>query len=495
MVDFHHQPTTPLAQKDYSSLLPERIGPYKIESFLVAGGESLLYIGLEEEAHKLVVIKLLPKEIAKSYARKERFKKESAFLKELSHPNIATFEGEGEWEGNLYIAIEFIRGISLKQFILQRSLSLRSAISFLLQVSYAVLYLHTQGIIHRDLKPENLLITENAEVKVVDFGLSALVGEEALALQVGTPAYMAPELRHSRPVADVRSDIYSIGIILYELVLGRICLGYVDLSLLPKHLKGIIEKATHKDKNRRYSDLVELIADLSIYLKEDLIDKDQNLEDQLKERLESYEKAKQLLTPPFELKQYDLMIDFALPKLRQEGTIGLAQYKLQDSSQLLLFFYSEFESTEALLHIQHLKTASECLFRTMNEQQVFSLSEYLRQLESFTKYRLSLSLLHVSTIDNEYHLFSFGNSTIYHIKKDLETIHPHLAFHRQFGQKEGSFPTPISDRLDSGDLLLLPVPGFTLQFDKAIPRLQLKNLLEILVDNQAPLLLGVKRVE
>lgn len=113
----------------------------------------------------------------------------------------------------MYIAVEFVQGISLKQFILQRSLSLKRSIDVVLKTLYALLYLHSLGIVHRDLKPENILITENSEIKVVDFGIAGQVEETLEGPIYGTPSYMPAQERKSLKKFDPRSDIYAVGVI------------------------------------------------------------------------------------------------------------------------------------------------------------------------------------------------------------------------------------------------------------------------------------------
>src|SRR5690606_36400224 len=110
----------------------------------------------------------------------KQFLKEAEIIALSNHPNIVKLYGQGEWEKGLYIAMEFIQGVSLTQFILQNSLSIKRSLEILLQVAYALLHLHSHGVIHRDLKPENILITENGGVKVIDFGIAQLEQEAPL---------------------------------------------------------------------------------------------------------------------------------------------------------------------------------------------------------------------------------------------------------------------------------------------------------------------------
>ena len=273
--NFHKQNTLPdLSEKEtFPKNLPQKIGPYKIESLLNKGGMSLLYLGLHPGTSQPIAIKVLMPKFLKNKEMVGRFLKEAQIIGMTNHPNIVKLYGQGQWEKGLYIAVEFIQGISLRQFILQKSLSQKRALEIILQVAYALCHLHTHGVIHRDLKPENILITESGEIKVIDFGIAQLLGssEEERITQtrrlMGTPVYMSPEQKENPLKVSYSSDIYSLGIIAYELILGRLSHGVIHLALLGKGLRRIIEKALKIDPAERYQDIVDFITDISQYLK------------------------------------------------------------------------------------------------------------------------------------------------------------------------------------------------------------------------------------
>ena len=171
--DFHKQTTLPdlHAGEARNYPLPQKIGPYKIESLLDKGGMSLLYLGVHPGTSQPIVVKVLLPKYLKNKEMMGRFLKEAQIIGMTNHPNIVKLYGQGQWEKGLYIAMEFIQGISLRQFIQQKSLSQKRALEIILQVAYALCHLHTHGVIHRDLKPENILITETGEIKVIDFGI------------------------------------------------------------------------------------------------------------------------------------------------------------------------------------------------------------------------------------------------------------------------------------------------------------------------------------
>jgi hypothetical protein len=275
MNDFHKQNTLPdlTSAEAKPPSLPIKIGPYKIESLLNVGGMSYLYLGVHPGSTQPIVIKVLSPKYLKNKEISSRFLKEAQIIGMTNHPNIVKLYGQGTWEKGLYIAMEFIRGVSLRQFIQQKSLSHRRALEIVLQVAYALCHLHTHGVIHRDLKPENILITESGEIKVIDFGIAQLQGEErkekssTSRRMIGTPVYMSPEQKENPLDVSYTSDIYSLGIIAYELVLGRLSHGIIHLALLPKSLQPIIEKALKIDTQERYQDIVDFITDISHYIK------------------------------------------------------------------------------------------------------------------------------------------------------------------------------------------------------------------------------------
>ncbi len=303
MVDsaFHKQPTLSEAKiADTPSSLPEKIGPYKIESLLSRGGMSLLYLGIHPQTRALIVVKVLSPEFVKNPEMIAQFLRESKIISLTNHPNIVKLYGEGEWEGGLYIAMEFIRGVSLRQFIEQHSLSMKKSIDILMQVAYALAHLHSHGVIHGDLKPENILMTEDGEVKVIDFGIARLHDEIKRGKSskiIGTPTYMSPEQKEDPSSISFASDIYALGIIAYELFIGKLSFGVIHLSQVPKGLRLILEKALAVSIEERYSNVMQFISDLSNYLKSGGLEKDRPGTDQIKEILESIQKADLALSP------------------------------------------------------------------------------------------------------------------------------------------------------------------------------------------------------
>ncbi len=275
--DFHKRKTYPgipssKEGEEREIKVPEAIGPYKIECLLQKGGMSLLYLGTHPDTKEPIAIKVLSQRFLSNPDIIQRFLTEAEIISMADHPNIVKLYGHGEWEGGLYIAMEFIQGISLRQFILQNPISLTQGLQIIIDISYALCHLHTHGVIHRDLKPENILVTEQGTIKVIDFGISQLLQEKENPLSppkqrlIGTPIYMSPEQRLNPEMVSYPTDIYSLGIIAYELILGKLSHGRIHLGLMPRGVQKILHHALQPQASDRYQDIVDFISDVSAYM-------------------------------------------------------------------------------------------------------------------------------------------------------------------------------------------------------------------------------------
>lgn len=285
--------------------IPSQIGPYKIESLLERGGMSLLFVGRKEDDPTPIIIKILSKRFLTSPEAVKRFLAEADIIALANHPNIVRLMESGKWEDGVYIAMEYIRGKTLRETILKTPLSLRHALEISLEIAYALCHLHSHHVIHRDLKPENILVTNEGKIKVIDFGIAQLLYIKELKSNgpkhfIGTPIYMSPEQRESPENVSYPSDIYSLGIIVYELVMGRISKGQIHLSLCPKGLQQILLKALQPKPEDRYDDTVDFVSDLLNYLHSEQIEKDLRPQDKLIEEVDSLKKlSKEWFQPPF----------------------------------------------------------------------------------------------------------------------------------------------------------------------------------------------------
>lgn len=302
---FYKQNTLPGASAGAESKagpLPKKIGPYHVEALMDTGGMSVLYLATNPDNGETLTVKTLSEKYLKSKAVVDSFLNEAEIIALADHPNIIKLYGHGEWEGGLYIGMEYIHGRSLRTVLATHPMSLQRALETVLEIAYAICHLHTHGVIHRDLKPENILITDAGRVKVIDFGIAQLLTEGAdveseQGRLIGTPVYMSPEQRENPASVSYPSDIYSLGIIAYELVLGRLSHGQVHLSLMPKGLQKILAKALQPRPENRYQDIVDFITDLSEYVNSSRIVTERGAGDDLSELSDNIQRTQLTLLP------------------------------------------------------------------------------------------------------------------------------------------------------------------------------------------------------
>ncbi len=272
-----------------------RLGPYEILSPLGAGGMGEVYRSRDSKLNRPIAIKILPEIAATDADRRARFQREAQTIAALNHPNIVTIYSVEEAEGLLFLTMELVDGTSLDTLLVKGGLPLARIFALAIPLADAVSAAHQRGITHRDLKPANVMVIAEGRVKVLDFGLAKLVepalvdpGLSALATRtltgeggiLGTVAYMSPEQAEGKP-ADHRSDIFAIGVMLYELATGeRPFKGETSVSLLssiikdtphsvtdlkailPRELSRIIKHCLMKDPEYRYQSAKDLRNDL-----------------------------------------------------------------------------------------------------------------------------------------------------------------------------------------------------------------------------------------
>ena len=259
-------------------------GRYQIIEELGKGGMGKVYKALDKEINEEVAIKFLKPEIASDEKTIERFRSELKFARKISHKNVCRMYHLAKEEDTFYLTMEYVSGEDLKSFIRSKGkLTEKKAISIAKQVCEGLAEAHELGIIHRDLKPQNIMIDSKDNAKIMDFGIARSVeakGVTQTGIIIGTPDYMSPEQVESKEV-DQRSDIYSMGIILYEMVTGSIPFrGETALSVALKHkaqipkdprklnpkvsesLSRLILVCMEKDRERRYQTAEDLLADL-----------------------------------------------------------------------------------------------------------------------------------------------------------------------------------------------------------------------------------------
>jgi len=203
---------------------PSRLGPYRIVQKIGRGGMGTVYLGIDDSSGQTAAVKLLAAEMAQQSDFRERFKGEIETLRKLNHPNIVQILGFGENGEHIFYAMEYVAGSSLEEQLRRgRAFQWREVAQFGISVARALRHAHDRGVIHRDLKPGNLLLTEEGMLKLSDFGIARLFGNVRLTgvgSVLGTAEFMAPEQAEGRAV-DPRSDLYSLGAVLYVLLARR----------------------------------------------------------------------------------------------------------------------------------------------------------------------------------------------------------------------------------------------------------------------------------
>src|SRR5438105_4446796 len=278
------------------ALVGELIGHYRIEALIGVGGMGEVYLARDERLGRKVALKLLPKRLTADQTQLSRFKTEARSASALNHPNILTVYEIGAEGNRQFIATEFIEGMTLRASLACGRMNLHAALEIAVQVASALAAAHETGVVHRDIKPENIMLRPDGYAKVLDFGIAKLteqrppsdryeVGTTALlqtrpGLVLGTAHYMSPEQTRGQKV-DARSDIWSLGVVFYEMVGGippfrgetpSDCVASIlkteppplcsVLPDVPPNLESILQKALRKNSEERYQTIKEMLADL-----------------------------------------------------------------------------------------------------------------------------------------------------------------------------------------------------------------------------------------
>ncbi len=266
---------------------------YEIMRMLGHGGMNRVYLAKDIHNGREVVLKIPNDDILGNIAVFERYKREAEIGNRINHPNVQHLFNVDEERSQEYLVVEYIKGRTLRVLLEERAphpLPLEGALPITIQICDALAYCHEHGVFHRDIKPENIMIEENGNVKIIDFGIALLEGARrvtwrGLSGTVGTPDYMAPEqLKGERGTA--ASDIYAVGIILYEMLCGRTPFdGENVFAVMNQHvsqdppsildynpniqpsLATVVMKAIRRDPEKRYSSMREMLHDLQ-YLSE-----------------------------------------------------------------------------------------------------------------------------------------------------------------------------------------------------------------------------------
>src|SRR5687767_2935848 len=277
-----------------SSFAPgKRLGPYSLVSRLGSGGMGEVYLALDTRLGRQVALKFLPRSLREDPERLRRFQHEARAASALNHPNVATIYEITQSDDITFIAMEYIDGLTLDQKISGRPLSVPEILNTSIQVADALDDAHSHGVVHRDIKSGNIMITQREQAKVLDFGLAKMTSvtsthltevptavKTAEGLVMGTVEYMSPEQALGKTI-DERSDIWSLGVVLYEMSTGRKPFrGATATEIIenlrhsepeaiarlnyevPDELERIIRKCMEKDPESRYQSARELMVDL-----------------------------------------------------------------------------------------------------------------------------------------------------------------------------------------------------------------------------------------
>jgi len=253
---------------------PQEFGPYKILRELGEGGMGTVYLAERQDLGNLVAIKIL-RDAWVSAVRRERFLSEQRMLAQLNHPSIARlYDADALADGTPWFVMEYVDGVPLTEYCRERNCSTRERLALLRSVCEAVQYAHQHAVIHRDLKPSNILVKSDGTVRLLDFGIAKQVQDldtEAVdrtrtSARLMTPAYASPEQVRMEPTG-VQTDVYSLGVILYELLTGHLPNGEGPGNVVGSDLDVLCLSAMHQDLGRRYQSVEALIRDIDHFLK------------------------------------------------------------------------------------------------------------------------------------------------------------------------------------------------------------------------------------
>jgi len=256
---------------------PEELAPHfpglVIEDLLGRGGMGVVYRARHKALDREVALKVLPERVAQDRAFADRFQREARALAKLQHPNIVAVHDFGTTDGLFWLVMEYVDGANIRQAMRAGQIGPKEALAIVPQICDALQYAHEHGVVHRDIKPENVLLDKAGHVKVADFGLAKLMEHDAAdptltgAGQVmGTPHYMAPEQWEKPTTVDHRADIYSLGVVFYEMLTGELPVGRFAApskkSDVDARIDEIVLRTLEREREARYQQVSEVKTDM-----------------------------------------------------------------------------------------------------------------------------------------------------------------------------------------------------------------------------------------
>ncbi len=267
----------PSATEPTPTPLPEELAPLfpqlEIIELLGRGGMGTVYKARQPKLNRFVALKIISAEAGADPQFAERFQREAQALAKLNHPNIVSVFDFGESEGLFYFLMEFVDGANLRTLIRSGEMKPEAALALIPAFCDALQYAHDEGVVHRDIKPENVLVDKKGRVKIADFGLAKLLGHESndhsltmSGMTLGTPRYMAPEQMDKPETVDHRADIYSLGVVFYEMLTGEVPMGRFappsEKVRIDVRLDEIVLHALERDADRRYQHVSQVRDDV-----------------------------------------------------------------------------------------------------------------------------------------------------------------------------------------------------------------------------------------
>ena len=352
-----------------------RLGRYEIRTQLGAGGMGEVYLAQDTKLGRKVAIKLLPAEVTRNEERVRRFEKEACAASSLNHPNILTIHEIGSEGGVHFITMEFVDGVTLREHSAHKKLSLLEVLDLSLQIVTALSAAHAAGIVHRDIKPENIMVRPDSYVKILDFGLAKLCEQNSQSnpeaativktepgMILGTANYMSPEQARGQDV-DARTDIWSFGVVIYQLVTGQLPFdGKTPTDVIshilqnepqpisrddaPFELERIITKALTKDREDRYQTAKDLLIDLK------------RLKEQLKVEVATKPGASPDTNNARERQPSTAVLTSLPTKIKQHGALALAVVVLGIAVAAIAYSYFNSNNKSAIDSIAILPLAN-----------------------------------------------------------------------------------------------------------------------------------------